>query len=853
MKLFSAFRLHAPVSPALPSLQVISALSALIGFFIFLGAQNIFGETKNFNIEAIKPISQSIGAIQPMDENKNLSVKSSAIEELHLVPTLLSETKSLEAGKSFWVGLQMVLEPHWHIYWKNPGDAGLPLSIHWNLPEGFSAREIQWPYPRRISVPPLMNFGYEGDAFFLVQIIPPTKLKAGENIKIEAEAKWVVCNEICLPGKATVSVNLLSTKSDAKSENLDDKNAALFQNARDHLPITTTTWTFKGLADDSNVIIIATPFHAKSEEDKNLSDQIDLSGFYFFPDSIDIIENAAPQKFFKIPNDLSHNSSKSQSPSSANSASSFSYAIQIKRIPPDPESKTEIKIISGLVVSPTGWKINNERSEQALQIHIALEPMNAKVLALAKSAPLPSSASTVSPTVSPTVSSTASAPPTPSSGIAKFFLMLGMAFLGGLILNLMPCVLPVLSLKIFDFVKRSGDSRWKIFSHGLTFTAGVLFSFWILAGLLLILRSGGQQLGWGFQLQSPGFLIVLCALFFFFSLNLFGVFELGIIFTRIGSPKTKSGHASSFFAGITATVVATPCTAPFMGSAMGFAFSQPAYYAMAVFTFLGLGMAAPYLLLSAFPAMMRFLPKPGEWMEHFKQFMGFPLLATAIWLAWVLGHQAGVDALIALLFVLLLAGMSAWILGKWTALHRKTPTRIVAGLLALVIFVPAFLLVLIYLDQIRNVKPVKTTAYLSPSVDEKNSSEQLQSDEIIWENFSEEKLNSLIQAGKPIFIDFTADWCLSCKVNERVAFTSTDVIAKFHELNIQMLRADWTSRDEAIAKALAKYGRNSIPLYVLYGGHGANDFVLLPEVLTPGTVLDALKKINPLQTTMRSN
>ncbi len=774
-----------------------------------------------------------------MESNKNIITKLSTVEELHLVPTLVSEVKSIQAGKSFWVGLHIVLEPEWHIYWKNPGDAGMPLSIKWKLPEGFSAGEIQWPYPQRISVPPLMNFGYEGDELFLVQIIPPAKLKVGESIKIEADAKWVVCKDICLPGKASVTLNLPIVKIEPKSENLEEKNTALFQKARDHLPITTTTWTFKGLVNDSNLILIATPILANTEADKIGPE---MHEFYFYPDSINLIENAAPQKFFKIPKDLGHG-----------------YALHLKRIPPDPESKNEIKTLSGIVVSPSGWNLNKEESEQALQIHIALEPMKPKVLALAKSiAGAPASSETMSKdssksSMAANISSPDSSTPTSSGGITKLFLMLGMAFLGGMILNLMPCVLPVLSLKIFDFVKRSGDSRWKIFSHGLTFTAGVLFSFWILAGLLLVLRSGGQQLGWGFQLQSPGFLIVLCALFFFFSLNLFGVFELGVIFTRIGAPKSNSGHAGSFFAGITATVVATPCTAPFMGSAMGFAFSQPAYYAMVVFTFLGLGMAAPYLVLSAFPALMRFLPKPGEWMEHFKQFMGFPLLATAIWLAWVLGHQAGVDALIALLFVLLLAGMSAWILGKWTALHRTTPTRIIAGLLALVIFLPAFLLVLIYLDQIRSIKPVKSTAYLSPSADEKNSPGALESDEIVWENFSEEKLDALIKEGKPIFIDFTADWCLSCKVNERVAFTNADVIDKFHELNIQMLRADWTSRDEAIAKTLAKYGRNSIPLYVLYGGHGPNDFILLPEVITPGTVLDALKQINPLQTTLRSN
>jgi thiol:disulfide interchange protein DsbD len=431
------------------------------------------------------------------------------------------------------------------------------------------------------------------------------------------------------------------------------------------------------------------------------------------------------------------------------------------------------------------------------------------------------------------------------SAISQLLLMLSLAFVGGLILNLMPCVLPVLSLKIFDFVKRAGEARWKVFSHGLVFTGGVLVSFWILAGLLLILRSGGSQLGWGFQLQSPGFLMVLIALFFFFSLNLFGVFELGYIFTRVGGTGTQSGWLGSFMAGVTATVVATPCTAPFMGSAMGYAFTQPAYYAMLVFTFLGLGMAAPYLLLSGFPSLMKFLPKPGEWMEHLKQFMGFPLLATAIWLAWVLGKQAGVDALAILLFVLLLAGLSAWILGKWTALHRTTPVRVVAALIAFVIFVPAFALVLIYMDQIRE---TRTGANAGPgrTGPGRTGSGQVSgptAEGLQWEPFSEARVLDLVTQGRPVFVDFTADWCLSCKVNERVAFGSADVTRKFLDLKIAMLKADWTLRDEPIARALAKYGRNSIPLYVLYDGTGMDAFVILPEVLSPGILLEALNKL----------
>jgi thiol:disulfide interchange protein len=285
-------------------------------------------------------------------------------------------------------------------------------------------------------------------------------------------------------------------------------------------------------------------------------------------------------------------------------------------------------------------------------------------------------------------------------------------------------------------------------------------------------------------------------------------------------------------------VVATPCTAPYMGSAMGFAFTQPAWFAMLVFTSVGLGMASPYIILSGFPQLMRFLPRPGAWMETLKQFMGFPLLGTAIWLAWVLGQQAGVDALIALLFILLLAGMAAWIVGKWTPLHQDLRTRVLGALAAAVVFIPAFAYVVAHLDEYRDAKPRAVAG-------EAGGAAMLEHG-IAWEPFSEARLSELLAQGKPVFVDFTADWCQSCKVNERVAFSSNEVRAKFKDLGIAALKADWTLRDDKIAKVLAGYGRNSIPLYVLYDGRNDGKPTLLPEVLSPGILLDALGKVQPL-------
>jgi thiol:disulfide interchange protein DsbD len=402
-------------------------------------------------------------------------------------------------------------------------------------------------------------------------------------------------------------------------------------------------------------------------------------------------------------------------------------------------------------------------------------------------------------------------------GVRSLAAALGLAFVGGLILNLMPCVLPVLSLKVFGFVRHAGEEGGKPWRHGLAFTIGVLLSFLALAGVLLALRAGGQEIGWGFQLQSPRFVAGLTCLFFLIGLNLFGVFEVGMTLTRVGNlTANKGGLAASLFDGALATVVATPCTAPFMGSALGFALAQPASLALLVFATLGLGMAVPYLVLSMSPGLLRFVPKPGAWMESFKQLMGFFMMGTVVVLVWIFGRQTDGDAVALLLAGLVVVALGGWLYGRALLATVRRRAKL-AFALACGIAGMAFVL-------FRAVPAQGDTGV-----------------RIAWQPFSPEAVAAARAEGKPVFIDFTATWCLTCQVNDVVGLRPAAVVEGFRERGVVAFKADWTTNDDRITAELARYGRGSVPLYVLYAP-GATEPHILPEgiSLTAGVVLRTL-------------
>jgi thiol:disulfide interchange protein DsbD len=415
------------------------------------------------------------------------------------------------------------------------------------------------------------------------------------------------------------------------------------------------------------------------------------------------------------------------------------------------------------------------------------------------------------------VAATLEAPVSPIPGSASTLTLgvaLGFSFLGGLILNLMPCVLPVLSLKILGFVQQAGADRKRTWPHGAAFAVGVLISFWFLAALLLALRAAGSQIGWGFQLQSPLFVAGLAILFLLISLNLWGVFEVGLSMASWqAKADAQEGLAGSFSSGILATIVATPCTAPFMSSALGFAAAQPATVAFLIFTTLGLGMATPYVLLSIFPQALRWVPRPGRWMESLKQFLAFPLLATVAGLVWVFGQQTGNDGVVQLLLALVFVGLAAWIYGRWSTSAPALVLTVFLGLVGVV-----------WAVQVASV-----------SRKEQNQGEEG------WERFSPERLAQLRSEGKSVFVDFTASWCLTCQVNKRIALRREEVLQKFKAKGVILMEADWTQQDAVITQALAAFGRNGVPVYALYAP--GRKVELLPEILTPQIVLDALEKL----------
>ncbi len=658
------------------------------------------------------------------------------------------------------VGLRLEHQPHWHTYWLQPG-TGLPTSLTWQLPAGWSAGPIRWPAPHRVydTAKNLAGNGYEGVVFLPVTLTPPRGLPAGLPVTLRAKAEWLMCKDVCMPGEAEVSLTLTPTAPGAMTTaNVTDSTEgeallATLETLPKPLPEGWRATAYR--ADPAGKLLRL----AWNGEDAPRGE-----AWYFDADAA--IAYDKPQPAF------------AERPDRGGLELTVSDYAE-----PAP------KHLRGLLTFAGG---------PAYEIDLPISAAAPTVTASGSSSPAP-------------VSGDASA--TTGASLAG---LIALAFVGGLILNLMPCVFPVLGLKVMGFVQQSGHDRKKITAHGLVFTTGVLLSFWLLAGVLAVLRAGGSELGWGFQLQEPAFVFAMAVVLLAFALNMSGAFEFGLGATAVGgSLQQKDGYAGSFFTGVLATVVATPCSAPFLAPALGAALALPTAASFAVFTAIALGLSTPYLVLAAVPSAIRVLPRPGAWMETFKQGMAFLLYATVALMVWILAGQLSAEGLLSALLALSGLAFALWLYGRATAPEARKPRR---KTLALSLLLAAGAL-----------------AYGWPRA--------AAPDEIVWEPWSAERVAELQKEGRPVYVDFTARWCFTCQTNKKAVFAgpgSGEVLKTFRDKKVAALRGDWTNRDPKITAELARWKRAAVPFNLVYLPGRAEPKVL-PELLTPSTVLEALE------------
>jgi thiol:disulfide interchange protein/DsbC/DsbD-like thiol-disulfide interchange protein len=662
--------------------------------------------------------------------------------------------EGLAPDKPVWLGLQIEHQPHWHTYWKNPGDSGLPTTLSWQLPAGVTAGEIAWPTPKRLPVGPLMNYGYEGKLLLPVPVtVSPTFV--GNALHIKLSAQWLVCKDVCIPQQGDFALSLPAQASTAM-------HATVFDAALASLPKPAPSAVARAeLIDDARTLRVTVDDLPAALHGRELA---------FFAETAGVIEHAA-----RVTTRWDGSSWQAQVPISSQR---FESPAQMQAVLVAPGVATGTQI--GFAIAGT-WP--------------------ALVAPVAGSAAVPIAAS-------PT------APATPPMSLA---LALAFAVLGGMLLNLMPCVFPILSLKLLGFAGHA-HSRRALLASGLAYSAGVVLSFVALAALLLVLRAGGEQIGWGFQLQSPVFIAALAVLFTLIALNLAGLFEFGTLLpSGVASVRLRHPLADSALTGVLAVAVASPCTAPFMGAALGLAFTLPPVQALSLFAALGAGMALPFLMASTWPGVARAMPKPGVWMATFKTAMAFPMLATVVWLAWVLGQQTGIDGITALLAVLVALAFALWAWGRIDSGRFARTAWSAIGVLLL----------------------GTTLAWALPSWREAHATVPTPAADARWQAWSPSRVAALNAEGRAVFVDFTAAWCVTCQVNKRTTLGNTAVLADLDANRVALLRADWTRRDAAISAELARLGRNGVPVYAIYKPGQALP-TLLPELLSPQVLRDAL-------------
>ena len=681
-----------------------------------------------------------------------------------------------DAGATVWVGLQLIHKPEWHTYWKNSGDSGLPTVLSWTLPAGITAGDIAWPTPHKISIGTLANYGYEGTVLLPVPLTITKDFKPsllGNDIDVKLKATWLVCRQECIPQEGEFALKIPVKGSTAL-------NAGEFKAAFDAQPkpVMAGTQGTQGVLPDSQVQIEGNSLKLTVQ---GLPVALRGKTLEVYPETFEVIETAAPF------------------------TQSWAGGVWTAVIPLAAQ-RSNAPTIMPIVLAAD---VDGQRASYRADI---------KVLGEWPKLAAPAAPATLSPALDAALKANAfSTVPSAPSGppLSLIAAVLG-ALLGGLILNLMPCVFPVLAIKVMSFTHHANDQRGHRIS-GLAYTAGVIASFLALGALMLALRAGGEQLGWGFQLQSPAVVAGLAVLFTVLGLNLAGLFEFGqFLPSGLANAQAKNPVVNSFLSGVLAVAIASPCTAPFMGASLGLAVGLPAVQALLVFGAIGVGMAAPYLLASLVPAFARLLPRPGAWMETFRRVMAFPMFATVVWLVWVLGQQSGIDGAGALLALLLSLAMVLWSL---TLVGRS---RVVIATISIAIFA------LLAGTWGTNVLRVSETSVVVASGDR-------------WQPWEPGRVDQVLATGQPVFVDFTAAWCVTCQYNKKTTLANKDVLADLAAKKVVLLRADWTRRDPAITAALQQLGRNGVPVYVVYKAGAAP--VVLSEILSVDEVRAVLARL----------
>lgn len=720
-------------------------------------------------------LSELVGTLKLIDDDGSWRAYdiaprlTSVARDYSIEVELLAETTSIVPGETAWLGLRLDPAEHWHTYWKMGGDSGEPTSLtEWVAPEGTQIGEIQWPAPHWLPFyeTDLVNFGYEEEILLPVAITIPEDFE-GDSVELSTLAFWNVCEQICIPGDQRLSITLPVSEV----AELDATAGELFATARDKLPISD---------HEIQSIIAAAGERVSLGFDSPEPLFADYSEAWFFPDQRRVIK-PGPLRDVSIQQNL----------------------LQITHQQPR-RMLTDLSEVFGVLV------LENDNGER-----IAYDFENPAADA---------NLTTITPLAA--INGGGGGNSNDDSGLLLYVLF---ALLGGIILNLMPCVFPVLSIKALSFTKNIGESQHTQRMDGIVYAVGVISAFVVLASILIALRAGGEAVGWAFQFQQPWFLAFIVYLFFLMALSLSGVFEIGTSLMGAGDGlASKGGYKGSFFTGVLATTVATPCTAPFMGPAIGFALSQSWAVAMLVFVSLGLGMALPILILSFIPALFRYLPKPGPWMTTFKQFMAFPLYASALFFLWVLGNQVGVMGMSLVLLVCIVFAFAAWLY------QRRFTMGPILRMVNYAVGIGSFALA-IYLAQSPFMQTV-TAADVAQFDEEGNPTQN-------YEVFSTARLNELQAQGKPVFVNMTAAWCITCLANEQTTLGTDRVQQAMTDSEITYMKGDWTNEDPEITAVLERFNRPSVPLYVLYPGDSAKEPVILPQILTPGIVADAFEAI----------